>query len=396
MNSTINKHALTFGFISVFLTGLGLTIVSPVLPFIVETYTTNAHSQATVVTLLMATYALAVFLAAPLLGKLSDRYGRRPVMILSLLGSAFGYFIFGLGGSIMLLFIGRLIEGITGGEISAIFAYFSDITPVSERTKYFGWISALVGVGTAIGPSLGGFLAKFGNHIPMYAGAVITLLNAIYGYFFMPETLDKSQRLTSLSIQQMNPLRELVHLLTQKAVKWLLLTGFFIWVPNGSLQAIFSQFSIDTFAWQPTFIGFLFSILGILDIFSQAFIMPRMLTKLSDKQIATVGMISETIGYGLIALSAIFSVVPIFIIGMALFGIGDAIFGPAFNGLLSKSVAANEQGRVQGGAQSIQAFARVIGPVIGGQGYAIISHTMPAFMGMILISMAIMILTKKQ
>jgi DHA1 family tetracycline resistance protein-like MFS transporter len=212
----------------------------------------------------------------------------------------------------------------------------------------------------------------------------------------MPETLDKSQRLTSLSIQQMNPLRELVHLLTQKAVKWLLLTGFFIWVPNGSLQAIFSQFSIDTFAWQPTFIGFLFSILGILDIFSQAFIMPRMLTKLSDKQIATVGMISETIGYGLIALSAIFSVVPIFIIGMALFGIGDAIFGPAFNGLLSKSVAANEQGRVQGGAQSIQAFARVIGPVIGGQGYAIISHTMPAFMGMILISMAIMILTKKQ
>ncbi len=391
----MNKHALTFGFISVFLTGLGLTIVSPVLPFIVEKYTTNAHSQATAVTLLMAIYAFAVFLAAPVLGNLSDRYGRRPVMILSLLGSSVGYFIFGLGGSLGILFVGRFIEGVTGGEISAIFAYFSDITPVSERTKYFGWISALVAVGTAIGPTLGGFLATFGNNVPMYAGAIITLCNAIYGYFFMPETLDKSKRLTNVTMKQLNPLRELIHLLTLPSVKGVLIAGFFLWLPNGSLQAIFSQFSMDTFAWTPAFIGLLFSILGILDIFSQAVIMPRLLQVLTDKKIATLGMMSEIVGYSLLVISAMVHVSLFFIIGMILFGIGDAIFGPAFNGLLSKSVTDSEQGRIQGGAQSIQAFARVLGPVLGGQLYAMIDHSVPALMGVLFISVAVFILNKQ-
>lgn len=176
MDTSINKHALTFGLITVFLTGLGLTIVSPVLPFLVKTYTSNPSSQATAVTLLTSIYALSVFLAAPVLGALSDRYGRRPVLIISLIGSALGYFIFGLGGALWILFLGRIIEGLTGGEISAIFAYFADITPSNERTKYFGWISAVVGVGTALGPIIGGALATFGNSVPMYAGTVIHCL----------------------------------------------------------------------------------------------------------------------------------------------------------------------------------------------------------------------------
>lgn len=147
MKTSINKHALTFGFISVFLTGMGLTIVIPVLPFLVKSYTSNPSAQATAVTLLSSIYALSVFLAAPVLGALSDRYGRRPVLIISLLGSALGYFVFGLGGALWVLFLGRIIEGLTGGEISAIFAYFADITPSNERTKYFGWIMRLSGLG---------------------------------------------------------------------------------------------------------------------------------------------------------------------------------------------------------------------------------------------------------
>ncbi|WP_313466849.1 MFS transporter [Carnobacterium sp.] len=395
MNTLNNKHALIFGFISVFLTGLGLTIVSPVVPFLVNSYTRNPSSQATAVTLLTSIYAFSVFLAAPVLGAVSDRYGRRPVLIFSLIGSALGYFIFGLGGALWVLFLGRIIEGLAGGQISAILAYFSDITSQKERTKYFGWISAIVGVGTALGPVIGGVLANFGNSVPMYAGAIISLINALYGYFFMPESLEKAERSSNILAKQLNPFVQLSNVFSFKSVKWLLIAGFLIWIPNGSLQAIFPQFSIDLFAWQPVLIGLTFSIVGVLDIFSQALIMPRLLKCLTDKQIALLGMISEIIGYIFIAVSALTVYHPVFIIGMIFFGFGDSIFGPSFNGMLSKSVSTSEQGRIQGGSQSIQSLARVIGPIIGGQLYAIISHAAPAIMGVILIGVSASVLFKK-
>ena len=152
MNTTINKHALVFGFTSVFLIGLGLTIINPVIPFIVAKYTDNSQQQATAVTLLTSIYAFSMFLSAPILGALSDRFGRKIVLVSSLFGSAIGYFLFGLGGALWVLFLSRIIEGLTGGEISAILAYFADITTEENRTKYFGWISAVVGIGTASGP----------------------------------------------------------------------------------------------------------------------------------------------------------------------------------------------------------------------------------------------------
>lgn len=395
MNHSINKHALSFGFLSVFLTGLGLTIVNPVLPFLVANYTDDPQMQATVITLLTVVYAFSVFLAAPILGSLSDHYGRRPVLILSLFGSALGYFIFGFGGALWLLFLGRIIEGVTGGEISALLAYFSDITPVNERTKYFGWISAVVGIGTAIGPILGRALATFGNNVPMYVGALITIINAIYGYFFMPESLAKEKRTTNISLKKLNPLTQLASVFSFTSIKWLLISGFLIWLPNGSLQAIFSQFSIDTFSWQPMLIGVTFSIIGLLDIFSQAVIMPRLLRFLTDKKIALIGISSEIVGYCFIAFSALVAVPAIFIIGILFFGLGDSLFGPSFSGMLSKSVTENEQGRIQGSSQSIQALARVIGPLIGGQLYSLFSHTMPAIMGIILLVLSAMILVRR-
>lgn len=395
MDNSINKHSLTFGLITVFLTGLGLTVVSPVLPFLVKTYTSSPSSQATAITLLTSIYALSVFLAAPVLGALSDRYGRRPILLISLMGSALGYFIFGLGGALWILFLGRIIEGLTGGEISAIFAYFADITPSNKRTKYFGWISAVVGVGTALGPMIGGALATFGTSFPMYAGTVITLLNAIYGYFFMPESLEKSRRSSSISAKHLNPFIQLSKVFSFKSAKWLLIAGFLIWIPNGSLQAIFSQFSIDTFAWKPVLIGLVLSIIGVLDIFSQAIIMPWLIKFLTDKKIALLGMISQIIGFIFIAVSVFTTFYLVFIIGMIFFGFGDSIFGPSFNGMLSKSVSDSEQGHILGGAQSIQSLARFIGPIIGGQLYSIVSHTTPAIMGVVLIGVSALFLSKQ-
>ena len=395
MNTTINKHALVFGFTSVFLIGLGLTIVNPVIPFMVEQYTKNTQQQATTVTLLSAIYAFSMFLAAPMLGTLSDRFGRKIVLISSLFGSAIGYYLFGLGGALWILFLGRIIEGLTGGEISAILAYFADLTPIESRTKYFGWISATVGIGTAAGPLIGGFLAQYGPAIPLYVASFLSLSNAVYGYFFMPESLTKRERTRNLSLQQINPFKQLQLVFTFRSVKWLLITGFLIWLPNGSFQAIFAQFSIDTFHLSPIIIGFTFSLIGIMDIIAQLLIMPILLKFWRENQIITMGITSEMIGYSVIILSAFYGSIPCFIIGMVFFGLGDAIFSPSYNGLISTYASKEDQGKIQGASQSIQALARVIGPMIGGQLYANFHHTMPFIIGFILLGLATFIVKPK-
>ncbi|MGG6312158.1 MFS transporter [Paenibacillus macerans] len=392
---TIDKHALLFGLISVFLCGIGFSILTPVVPFLVQPYISNPGEQAIAVTLLTSVYAFCVFFAAPALGALSDKYGRRPLLLVCLLGSAIGYFVFGIGGALWVLFAGRIIEGITGGSISTIFAYFADIIPPEQRTKYFGWVSAVVGAGAVIGPTLGGLLAKFGYSVPMYFGATITFLNVVYGFFYMPESLDESNRRKEIAFVRLNPFTQLANVLSMKNLKRLLVSAFLLWIPNGSLQAVFSQLTMDTFSWKPTIIGLMFSIMGVQDIVSQGFIMPKLLIKLSDKQIAILGMVSEMIGYSLIALSVLFSFYPLIIAGMFIFGFGDSIFGPSFNGMLSKSVDSSEQGRIQGGSQSIQALARMIGPIIGGQIYVSLGSPAPAFMGVILIAAAIPVLYKR-
>ncbi|VTX73644.1 Tetracycline resistance protein, class C [Enterococcus hirae] len=395
MNTTINKHALVFGFTSVFLIGLGLTIVNPVIPFMVEQYTKNTQQQATTVTLLSAIYAFSMFLAAPMLGALSDRFGRKIILISSLFGSAIGYYLFGFGGASWILFLGRIIEGLTGGEISAILADFADLTPIESRTKYFGWISATVGIGTAAGPLIGGFLAQYGPAIPLYVASFLSLSNAVYGYFFMPESLTKRERTRNLSLQQINPFKQLQLVFTFRSVKWLLITGFLIWLPNGSFQAIFAQFSIDTFHLSPIIIGFTFSLIGVMDIFAQLLIMPILLKFWRENQIITMGITSEMIGYSVIILSAFYGSIPCFIIGMVFFGLGDAIFSPSYNGLISTYASKEDQGKIQGASQSIQALARVIGPMIGGQLYANFHHTMPFIIGFILLGLATFIVKPK-
>ncbi|MEK4043231.1 MFS transporter [Paenibacillus sp. FSL H8-0048] len=388
----VDKHALIFGLISVFLCGIGFSIIAPVVPFLVQPYISDPGKQAVMVTLLTSAYAACLFCAAPVLGALSDKYGRRPLLLLCLLGSAAGYFIFGLGGALWVLFAGRIIEGITGGSIGTIFAYFADILPPEQRTKYFGWVSAVVGAGTIIGPSVGGLLAKFGYSVPMYAGAAVTLLNVGYGFLFMPESLEKSKRLKVIPLVRLNPFSQLASLLSMKNLNRLLVSALLLWIPNGSFQAIFSQFTLDNFSWKPVIIGVMFSIMGLQDILSQGFIMPKLLKRYSDRQIALLGMVSEIVGYILFALSAVLAFYPLFIAGMFIFGFGDSVFGPSFNGMLSKSAAAGEQGWVQGGSQSIQALARMIGPLVGGQLYVSLGPAAPAFMGVILIGAAIPVL----
>jgi DHA1 family tetracycline resistance protein-like MFS transporter len=211
----------------------------------------------------------------------------------------------------------------------------------------------------------------------------------------MPESLVPKNRLKKITVARLNPFLQLINILSMKQLKRILISAFLLWIPNGSLQAVFSQFIIDTFHWKPALIGVMFSIMGIQDIISQGLVMPKLLIKLSDAQIAILGMVSEIAGYSLIAASALFSYYPLFITGMFLFGFGDSIFGPSFNGMISKSSDATEQGRIQGGSQSIQSLARIIGPVVGGQLYVTLGHAAPAFMGIALIGAAIPVLYRR-
>ena len=389
----INKHALTFGLITTFLTGLGFTIISPVVPFMVAPFA-NAHDQALIVTSLMAIYALCTFFAAPALGSLSDRFGRKPILLISLAGSALGYLIFGLAGSLWMLFLGRIIDGLTGGNIVTLFAYFADITDEENRTKVFGWTAAAVGVGTISGPTVGGLLAHFGNSVPFYFGALISIANLLYGAFVMNESLPETHRTRNFSLKQLNPFTQLFQLLRMKNLNRLLFAGILLWLPNGALQAIISQFSLDSFAWTPVLIGLAISIMGLMDILTQIFIMPRLLKLANEDKLIRLALVCEIIAYLLFALSAFSKMWAFFILAMFIFAFGDSIFGTAFNGKLSKSATSSEQGKLQGGSQALQALTRVIGPLIGGQIYISLGHFAPALMGFIFLIIALLVLSK--
>lgn len=223
----------------------------------------------------------------------------------------------------------------------------------------------------------------------MYFGVIVTLLNVVYGIFYMPETLSKESRLEKISFVRLNPFTQFVSIFSVKNLNWIFLVIFLIGVPSGSLQTFFSQFAKDTFHWSPAMIGLSFSLLGAVDILTQSLIMPGLLRKLKVSQIAVIGMVSEMIAYGFIAISGILPCFPFFIAGTFVFGFGDAVFGPAVNGLASGAVSSEEQGRIQGGSQSLQALTRILGPILGGTLYISLGPFAPAVMGMLLAGAAI-------
>jgi DHA1 family tetracycline resistance protein-like MFS transporter len=397
MKSTITKHALTFGLFSVFMTGLGFTIISPAIPFIVDGMV-GKNQQAFVISLITAVYALFAFIAVPALGTLSDHFGRKPILLISILGSAVGYIIFGVGGvvsSLPILFLGRIIDGVTAGNVGALFAYIADITEPEERTKVFGWSAAAVGIGTILGPTVGGLLANFGNSFPFLVGAGLAILNFIFGVVAMPESLKKEKRSTRISFARLNPFTEISGIFKMKAVSRFMFTGLLIWLASGSLQATVSQFSIDSFAWSAVSIGLVLSIMGFQDIFTQTLVMPYLLKKLNEGQLMKIALYSEMIGFTMMSISGLTQLWPIFILSMFIYAFGDSVFGTAFNGLVSLAVSDNEQGRIQGVSQALMSISKFVGPIIGGQVYVIFGHAAPAIMGIILTLFSLIRFTHK-
>jgi DHA1 family tetracycline resistance protein-like MFS transporter len=360
-----NKPFL-FILFTAFLSVMGIGIIIPVVPFIVGQYVDprKTNDIALYVGLLTSLYSFCQFFAAPVLGALSDKYGRRPVLLFCLFGSAIGYILFGIGGSLWMLFLARTIDGITGGDISTAFAYVADVTKPQDRGKYFGIIGATVGFGFIIGPSLGGLLSTISLSAPVYAAAGLTLLNFVYGYFILPESLDKKNRMSDFTARHLNPFTQLSYIFKNKLLKSLLITGFFYFLAFAQIQSITTVFFKDTLAWTPANIGVYFLVLGIGDMFTQGYLTGKLLPKFGPVKLVFAGFIFTAIAYAINAILPIFPYVYYAFIFILIYALGSGLFEPAFGGLISESASPQEQGRVQGASQSMQSITRIIGPLI--------------------------------
>lgn len=355
-----NRKALAFIFATVFLDLLGAGILLPVIPYVVKEF----RPGATVVGLLSLSFSAAQFLASPVLGVISDRIGRRPVLLWSILGSAAGYLMFGIGGSLAILFAARLLDGFSGGNISTAQAYIADITPPEERAKNFGLIGVAFGLGFMIGPALGGALSKISLAAPAWAAAALSLATAIFGYLALPESLPlERRRKGALQPSDLNPLRTLRSALSRPVLRLLLLAVFAFNVANSGLQSNFPVFTSARFGYGPDWNGILLALVGTTAGITQGGLVRRLLPKHGERKLVLAGMALSSVTFAWIAATYSGWGLALALIGNAA---GVSLAAPSFTGLISQRAEAHEQGEIIGSMTSAASLARVAGPLWAG------------------------------
>lgn len=386
------NRRMSFILLTTFLNFLGFSIIIPIIPFLVQKYIgMNQDKVALYVGLLLSSYAFCQFLAAPGLGMLSDRFGRRPILLISLFGSVVGYLVMGFGGALWMLFLGRIIDGLTGGNISTIYTYIADITEPKDRGKYYGMLGAAGGVGFMLGPAIGGLTAHINLVAPLFIAAAVTLANVIWGYFVLPESLHSDHKLTTMNIAHLNPFFQFQHIFSVKVLRVLFLVTFIFFFAFSGLMGVNAVFMKDILSWNATQIGLTLSIVGIVDIFAQGYLVRILLPKFGDANIVITGLIITAIGYLMYALVAFFISPLILYVAVVTFVLGDGLFEPAISGLISNSVERKMQGRVQGASQGIQSLTRIVGPLFAALLYRY-HPTFPYLFSIILITVAVIVL----
>ena len=366
----VRTTSLLFLLITAFLFATGISIVFPVLPFIVAKYVPQVSQQAAVIGLLGAAYAFFSFFSSPVLGTLSDAYGRRPVLILSLMGSAIGYVIFGIGGSLWVLFLGRIIDGLCAGGMGALFGYVADTTPEDQRGKVFGQIGATVGAGFIVGPAIGGLASHISLSAPMFLASGVSLLNVLWGLFVLPESLSPERRSRHFDASHLNPLKQLSGALSYPAVRRLVTVSVLFALPLSIMQVTVALLGRDTLGWGPSQVSNLFIIVGVSDIVSQGVLLPYLIKALRERGVAVLGLCLGFAGMLGMALLVVFPHATLMYLSTLLFAVGEGIFNASQGALISIAAPADEQGKVQGGAQAFASLAQVAGPLGGGQLYS--------------------------
>lgn len=350
-------------FVTVFIDLIGFGMVIPILPFYANTPPFSATPLE--IGFLVASYSVMQFFFSPVLGRLSDRYGRRPVLFISLLGSAVGYFVIGFANTIFLVFVGRIIGGITGGNISAAQAYIADVTSKKNRAKGMGLFGAAFGLGFIFGPAIAGVLSKYGVHVPFYFAAALSFVNAAALYFILPESL----KLGAMAVVQKrkNRILELFDSFRHKEFREINIVYFLLVTSFSIMTYAFILFTAYRYGYSPEQNGYLFAYVGVVAIIGQGFLFGRLANKFGEGPLVVIGCLLMVV-----SLFAVPLVGPQsgglagLLIGTAVLSFGNAFASPGLTSLASKTADEHEQGRTMGIMQSGASLARGIGPIIGG------------------------------
>lgn len=361
MQKKNTKAALSFIFITLLIDVMGWGLIIPVMAdLIAELKQIPVNIASTYGAALLSAFAVTQFLFAPVIGNLSDRFGRRPVLLCSLLGFGIDYIILALAPVYGLLFIGRVVAGITGASFTTGTAYIADVSAnETDRAKNFGLIGAAFGLGFVLGPALGGLLASWGIRAPFYAAAALCLLNCLYGYFFLPESLSKENR-RPFEWKRANPFGSLKFLTRHPEIGGLAMGFFLIYLGSQSVQGNWNFFTIYRFHWSEKMVGISLAIVGVLVGGVQGGLTRVVNPKIGNEKSIYLGLSLYTLALVLFALATQSWMMYVFLIPYCLGG----ICGPSLQSVISGHVQANQQGELQGALTSLMSLTTIIGPPI--------------------------------
>lgn len=369
MNHAFSQKSQLFILITIFLDILGIGLIIPVLPALIGTLTHSPADQAHWYGWLASTFGIMQFLCMPLLGALSDRYGRRPILLLSTFGLGLSYLVTAFSHSLAILLVARLVSGSTSATMSVANAYLADISTPEQRAKAFGKAGAAFGIGFVFGPMLGGALGAIDLRLPFIVAAALAFINVLYGYFVLPESLAKEKR-SSLHWKQVNPFGALIHLHQLKGVSALVFIFSCSALGQFVLHTTWVLYTEFRFGWNPQQNGFALFVVGATSALVQGVFMGRLLQQVGEFRLAMMGMLSAAvinIAYGLTTQG-------MYLYGLIMLNFLSFAVNPALNSLISKSAGDHEQGLVQGALNSINSLMMIIAPLIGTWLLASVSH----------------------
>ena len=358
MKQNKNQAALGFIFITMLIDVIGWGIIIPVIPGLIEELIQGDISEAAKVGgWITFAYAITQFVFAPLIGNLSDKFGRRPIILISLLGFTLDYILLALAPTITWLFIGRIIAGITGASITTASAYIADISSIENRAKNFGMIGAAFGLGFIIGPVIGGLLGQYGARVPFYAAAALCFFNFLYGYFILPESLPKEKR-SVLNLKKANPIGSFLHLKKYPKLIGLASSMFLLYVASHAIQSNWSFFTMYKFNWDEKMVGISLGVIGLFVALVQGVLIRWVNPWLGNEKSIYAGFFLYSLGMLLFTFANQSWMMFIFLIPYCLGGIA----GPALQAVISIQVPETEQGKIQGTLTSLMSASAIVGP----------------------------------
>ena len=362
--------AIGFIFITLLIDVIGFGVIIPVMPTLIsELKQVDVSGASKYGSWLMFAYAFVQFLFAPLMGSLSDKYGRRPVLLASLFGFGIDYLFLAFAPTYAWLFIGRVIAGITGASITTGFAYIADISTVENRAKNFGMVGAAFGLGFIIGPVIGGLLGQYGPRVPFYAAAALALLNWLYGYFILPESLAKENR-REFKWKRANPLGSLLSLRKYPALSGLVISIVLVYLASHAVQSNWSYFTMYRFKWDEKMVGISLGVVGLLVAIVQGGLIRFINPKLGNEKSIYTGLLLYTIGMFLFGIATQGWMMFVFLIPYCSGGIAQ----PALQAVMAGQVPPNAQGELQGALASLQSASAIVGPLVMNNLFFYFSH----------------------